>query len=89
MPLTARVIIVGINIIFCNNIVENINNIDFPVPKVAVIADIVYPIQYPLYPITRYINGTPITVEPRNHSNIAMQVLLIIEEMSNSFVEIL
>lgn len=73
---------------FCNNIVEVINNIPFPVPIVAITDDIVYPMQYPLYPITKYIIGTPITVEPKNQSKMVMQKLLITDVVNNFVFEI-
>lgn len=67
IPLTDSASIAGMYIILWNNIVDAINISPFPVPRVAIIEDIVYPMLYPLYPITAYIKGKPITVEPNNH----------------------
>ena len=36
----------------------------FPRPKLEIIAEIVYPMQNPLYAVMIYIKGIPIIVEP-------------------------
>ena len=40
----------------------------FPIPSVAIIDDIVYPKQKPLYIMIPYTIGIPITVDPTNHN---------------------
>ena len=47
------------NIIFCNNKAIDINNIPFPKPIIAIIVDIVYPKQNPLYNIIPNTIGIP------------------------------
>lgn len=39
----------------------------FHTPKLEIIADIVYPMQNPLYAVRMYINGIPIIVDPAIH----------------------
>ena len=39
----------------------------FQAPKLAIIAEIVYPMQNPLYDVITYISGIPIIVEPASH----------------------
>lgn len=70
-PLTPIAIMLGMNIIFCNTSVINMNDIPFPIPIIDIIVDIVYPKQNPLYNIIPNTIGIPITVVPKNHSVIA------------------
>ena len=58
----------GIKRIFCNSKDVIVNKIPLPVPNVAILEDMVYPKQNPLYAIIPYTIGIPITVEPTNHS---------------------
>ena len=56
----------------------------FPIPKVAITDDIVYPKQKPLYIIIPYTIGIPITVDPTNHKASANRKL----EIKQSFNKI-
>lgn len=83
-PLTANPNKHGINIIFCNNIADNINNMFFVVSNDIIIDAIVYPRQNPLKQIIKYTNIIPITVEPVIHNNKLNPTFSFMEVLSNS-----
>lgn len=49
---------------FCKNSDENTNTLPPFIPKLAIIAEIVYPTEKPLYNITKHIKKLPIILEP-------------------------
>lgn len=73
-PLTANAKTAGINNIFCNNVLLNINASPFESPKVEIQTDIVYPKQNPLYKTTPNTTGIPITVVPKNQITTANKI---------------
>lgn len=64
-PLTANAKIAGINNMFCNNNVDNIKIIPFPVPIIDTHKEIVYPKQNPRYSTIPNTTGIPITWIPK------------------------
>ena len=84
IPLTANANMQGMRIKFCNNIEVIKNMLPFPVPKVAISDETVYPKQNPRYPTIPKTIGIPITVEPANHITIA-NIKLFRRELLNSF----
>ena len=60
IPATANISNAGISIILLTNIIDKVNNIPFPIPKVIITAEIEYPMQNPLYPIKIYVPNMPI-----------------------------
>lgn len=83
IPLIDKAKIVGISIMFCNNIEEKINMLPFFIPKVAMALAALYPKQNPLKPIAPYTTNTPITVSPANHNNNAKDRFFFIEVMKS------
>lgn len=85
IPLIAIIKILGINIIFCNNIAERINIVPLFIPSVATILEILYPKQKPLKHTVPYTTNIPTTVSPANHNNNA-RVRFFFIELIKSFV---
>ena len=77
IQLTVIKIITGINIKLCKKIVDSKNIIPFCVPKTAITAETVYPIQKLLYINIPSTIGIPTTASPKNH------ILKISNKLSN------
>lgn len=74
---------IGISIIFCNNIDENINMLPLFIPNVAIALAALYPRQNPLKQTAPYTTNTPTTVSPANHNNNANDRFFLIELRNN------
>ena len=83
IQLTPNIIIAGINIAFCRNIVIIINIIPFNFPKTYIHDAIVYPKQNPLTKIMPKTIGIPIIVVPANH-NENTNIILFFTSFCNS-----
>lgn len=78
-------IITGMNIKFCKKMVDSKNIIPFCVPRTAITAEIVYPIQKLLYITIPKTIGIPITAKPRNHI-LKINIKLSHKDFLNRFV---
>ena len=83
MLLTPNIIIAGINITFCKNIVIIMNINAFILPRTYTHDAIVYPKQNPLNNIIPNTIGIPIIVVPANH-NKKVKIVLLFMSFCNS-----